>query len=87
MLNSSGSVPDNIAEGFERNGNKEFRQFLSIAKGSIGELRSQFHRIYDREIFKEEEYKNFINLAIEISKMLSSMINKINSSNFKGSKY
>ena len=84
ILNSSGSIPDNIAEGFERDGNKESKQFLSIAKGSAGELRSQLYRILDRTILTKDARQKLHYLVIEVSKMLSSMISNLNKNIYVG---
>lgn len=87
MLRSAGSIADNIAEGFERGGNKELIQFLFIAKGSCGELRSQFHRSKKRNLIDEETFTRFYNECRTVSVKLSNMITYLKNSELKGNKY
>jgi four helix bundle protein len=68
------SVMNNIAEGFERRSNKDFKNFLFIAKGSCAEVRSMAYLGCRLEYFDEKCFKDIYNLSTEISKMISGLI-------------
>jgi len=81
------SIPSNIAEGFERDGNKEFINFLYIAKGSCGELRCQLYLAGRLGYIEPNRFQELLNFALEISRSLNKLIRYLQESEFKGKKY
>ena len=84
---SSGSIMDNIAEGFGRKGNLEFINFLTYSSGSVCECKSQLYRAQDRKYITEEKRIELSALADDIGKMISSLIKYLGGSELKGTKF
>ncbi|HZV36931.1 MAG TPA: four helix bundle protein [Verrucomicrobiae bacterium] len=81
------SITSNIAEGFERGGNREFIQFLANSKGSCGEVRDQPYVALDEQYISKEQFDSLYDATLEISRMLSGFMQYLQQSEIRGSKF
>ena len=87
MRRAAVSIMSNIAEGFGRNGNKEFIQFLSIARGSVAELQSQLYIVLDSELISKEKFEDLKTNCIKSNNLISGLIKYLKNTESKGYKY
>lgn len=81
------SVLSNIAEGFERDGNKEFLQSLSLAKGSCGEVRAQLYIALDQAYITDAQFRELTEKTLEVSRLIAGLMKYLSTSDMRGSRY
>jgi len=81
------SITSNIAEGFERDGNREFLQGLSVAKGSCGEVRSQLYVALDEAYIAQEDFERRYELSLHTSRLLARFMAYLQSTETRGLKF
>lgn len=84
---AAGSVMDNIAEGFDRASRLEFINFLGIAKGSCGEVKSQLYRAMDQQFITEKEFVDTYNHYEKLSASIAAFMKYLNKTDIKGQKF
>ena len=77
----------NVAEGFERGGDKEFTQFLSTSKGSCGEVKSHLYVALDQAYITPACFDQLYGQASEVSRLLSGFMTYLRESSLRGRKY
>jgi len=81
------SSMSNIAEGFERGGNNEFRQFLAVAKASAGEVKSQLYVALDAGHLSTDEFEELYRLASETGQLIGGFVRYLSGTDLRGAKY
>jgi len=87
LRRASISIMNNISEGFERNGNKEFVQFLSIAKGNTAEVKNMLYALLDLELISQKEFEELSQASEKLRNKIAKLMNYLKTSDFKGSKF
>ncbi|PRX41549.1 four helix bundle protein [Salegentibacter salegens] len=87
MERSSGSIMDNIAEGFGRGGNQEFHNFLSYSKGSASELRSQLYRALDKNLISTDQFEDLKIDCLKAENKIGAFMHYLRKTDLKGIKF
>ena len=84
---ASVSIMGNVAEGYDRGGDKEFIQFLSVSKGSCGEVKSDLYVALDQQYINPIQFNQLYNSADEVGRLLAGFMVYLKQSDLRGRKF